>query len=226
MELSRRRLWRLRGLCAAQTPDADAGGLATPHAVLTVKTNKGEFILDNQTDDILLWSDTGYQFVERQSQADPNVWVSLGDPRSAPTTAVGDAVATKPVGDVFPVFSVQAGDAIATKPISYTIVSKKAGAIRQTTLADDWQDWLYCLAPSHVEHTIYLSAPIPVIGIVGSADATFDRMLNKAGLPHDAVQCPRASNKPTLLFRQKYAIRLNTEIGNAVITLSWESDAD
>jgi predicted transglutaminase-like cysteine proteinase len=60
------------------------------HAVLTVKTDKGEFILDNETDDILLWSDTAYRFVERQSQADPNVWISLGDPRGAATTAAFD----------------------------------------------------------------------------------------------------------------------------------------
>jgi len=193
------------------------------HAVLTVKTDKGEFILDNQTDDILLWSDTGYRFVERQSQADPNVWVSFGDPHSTPTTVVGDAVATKPVGDVFPT---QAGNAIATRPISYTIASKKAGAIRQTTLADDWQDWLYCLAPSHAEHKIYLSTPIPVTGIVGSADAAFDQMLSEARIPHDAVQCPMAANKPTLVFRRKYAIRLNTEIGNAVVTLNWKPDVD
>jgi predicted transglutaminase-like cysteine proteinase len=57
------------------------------HAVLTVKTDKGEYILDNQRDEILLWSDTGYRFVKRQSQSDPNLWVSLGDPRSAPLTA-------------------------------------------------------------------------------------------------------------------------------------------
>ncbi len=54
------------------------------HAVLTVKTDKGEFILDNQETDILLWSATGYRFVKRQSQSDPNVWVALGEPRSAP----------------------------------------------------------------------------------------------------------------------------------------------
>jgi predicted transglutaminase-like cysteine proteinase len=57
------------------------------HAVLTVKTDKGEFILDNQNDQILLWSDTGYRFVKRQSQNDQNVWVSLGDPRGTPATA-------------------------------------------------------------------------------------------------------------------------------------------
>ena len=57
------------------------------HAVLTVKTDRGEFILDNQNEEILLWSDTGYQFVKRQSQTDPNVWVALGDPRPAAATA-------------------------------------------------------------------------------------------------------------------------------------------
>jgi predicted transglutaminase-like cysteine proteinase len=57
------------------------------HAVLTVKTDRGEFVLDNQTDQILLWSDTGYRFVKRQSQGDPNVWVSLGEPRGTPATA-------------------------------------------------------------------------------------------------------------------------------------------
>ncbi len=57
------------------------------HAVLTVKTDKGDFILDNQAENIVPWSDTGYRFVKRQSQSDPNVWVSLGDPHSATATA-------------------------------------------------------------------------------------------------------------------------------------------
>jgi len=57
------------------------------HAVLTVKTDKGDYILDNQEEQILLWSETGYRFVKRQSQSDPNVWVSLGDPRPAINTA-------------------------------------------------------------------------------------------------------------------------------------------
>lgn len=57
------------------------------HAVLTVKTDKGEFVLDNQVADILLWSETNYHFVKRQSQSNPNVWVSLGDPRPATSTA-------------------------------------------------------------------------------------------------------------------------------------------
>jgi predicted transglutaminase-like cysteine proteinase len=57
------------------------------HAVLTVKTDRGDYILDNQEERVLLWSDTGYRFVRRQSQSDPNVWVALGDPRPTTTTA-------------------------------------------------------------------------------------------------------------------------------------------
>jgi predicted transglutaminase-like cysteine proteinase len=57
------------------------------HAVLTVITDKGDYVLDNKNDFIVLWSDTGYHFVKRQTQSDPNVWVSLGDPRPSITTA-------------------------------------------------------------------------------------------------------------------------------------------
>jgi predicted transglutaminase-like cysteine proteinase len=62
-------------------------GRGDGHAVLTVKTDKGEFILDNQNEEVLLWSETSYRFVKRQSQTDPNVWVSLGDNRPAALTA-------------------------------------------------------------------------------------------------------------------------------------------
>ncbi len=57
------------------------------HAVLTVKTDRGELILDNQNAEILLWSDTGYRYVKRQSETDPNIWVSLSEPPPAFATA-------------------------------------------------------------------------------------------------------------------------------------------
>jgi predicted transglutaminase-like cysteine proteinase len=56
------------------------------HAVLTVKTDKGEYILDNQEAKILPWKDTGYRFVKRQSQSNPNIWVALGETRPSPVT--------------------------------------------------------------------------------------------------------------------------------------------
>ena len=54
------------------------------HAILTVKTNRGEFILDNLHNEIKYWNKTGYHFVKRQSQSDQNVWVQIGDPTAAP----------------------------------------------------------------------------------------------------------------------------------------------
>jgi predicted transglutaminase-like cysteine proteinase len=57
------------------------------HTILTVKTNRGEFVLDNLSDEIRAWDATGYRFVKRQSQEDPNVWVGL-DPSAAATGAL------------------------------------------------------------------------------------------------------------------------------------------
>ena len=54
------------------------------HAVLTVKTNKGEFILDNLEEEVRAWNETPYKFVKRQSQSDQNVWVDIGDPATGP----------------------------------------------------------------------------------------------------------------------------------------------
>lgn len=49
------------------------------HAVLTVVTDRGDLVLDNQEAAILLWHETGYRFVKRQAQHDTDSWVSLGD---------------------------------------------------------------------------------------------------------------------------------------------------
>ncbi len=53
------------------------------HTILTVHTDKGDLILDNLTDDILSWDETGYRFLKRQSQEDPNVWLAILSPASA-----------------------------------------------------------------------------------------------------------------------------------------------
>jgi predicted transglutaminase-like cysteine proteinase len=61
------------------------------HAVLTVKTDRGDFVLDNLSDEIRPWTATGYQFYKRQSQDDPNVWLSLGGATgAAPGTAASN----------------------------------------------------------------------------------------------------------------------------------------
>ncbi len=58
------------------------------HTILTVKTDKGDYILDNMVGEVRLWDQTGYKFVKRQSQTDPNVWVSIGPATMPVSTAV------------------------------------------------------------------------------------------------------------------------------------------
>jgi predicted transglutaminase-like cysteine proteinase len=67
--------WPRQALLMTIVREADGAG----HAVLTVRTDRGEFILDNLTDSVLLWSKTPYRFYKRQSQDDPNSWVWLDD---------------------------------------------------------------------------------------------------------------------------------------------------
>ena len=77
--------WPRQALLMTIVHEADGEG----HAVLTVETDRGEFILDNLTDDILLWSKTPYRYYKRQSQDDPNVWVWLDDTHvDTPTSSI------------------------------------------------------------------------------------------------------------------------------------------
>ena len=48
------------------------------HAVLMIRTDRGDLILDNKTDAVLPWHRTGYAFVKRESQSSAAAWVSLG----------------------------------------------------------------------------------------------------------------------------------------------------
>ncbi|MBO6717073.1 MAG: transglutaminase-like cysteine peptidase [Rhizobiaceae bacterium] len=52
------------------------------HAVLTVRTDRGDFILDNLNDEVRSWRDTGYRFLKRQASYHTGRWVSLRDERS------------------------------------------------------------------------------------------------------------------------------------------------
>lgn len=47
------------------------------HAILTVSTAEGDYVLDNKRKDIASVSATGYRFFSRQSASDPRKWVSL-----------------------------------------------------------------------------------------------------------------------------------------------------
>lgn len=51
--------------------------LGEGHAVLMLRTNQGDYVLDNKTSSILPWEKTGYVYIKRESQS-TETWVSLG----------------------------------------------------------------------------------------------------------------------------------------------------
>ena len=52
------------------------------HAVLTVVTSMGDFILDNLEPRVLAWNETDYQYLKRQSSKHAGMWVSINDGRN------------------------------------------------------------------------------------------------------------------------------------------------
>lgn len=52
------------------------------HAVLMVRTDRGDLVLDNQDSRVLLWNETPYRFLKRQSQANAGQWVDIIDARA------------------------------------------------------------------------------------------------------------------------------------------------
>lgn len=84
--LQKRRLLHKAGLPLAAlmvTVVRDLEGAG--HAVLTVRTDRGDFVLDNKRNRVLKWHETGYKYIKRQANLNPTRWVSLGP--SAPATA-------------------------------------------------------------------------------------------------------------------------------------------
>ena len=51
------------------------------HAVLSVRTDRGEYILDNIDGQVRHWTQTSYSYVKRQSERHAGTWVSIEDAR-------------------------------------------------------------------------------------------------------------------------------------------------
>lgn len=50
------------------------------HAVLTVRTDRGDFVLDNLTDEVMRWNETDYTYLKRQAANDTGRWVTIEGP--------------------------------------------------------------------------------------------------------------------------------------------------
>ena len=58
------------------------------HAVLTVRTDKGDFVLDNLAAAVKLWDVTGYRYLKRQASDHTGRWVSIRDGENTMVGAV------------------------------------------------------------------------------------------------------------------------------------------
>jgi predicted transglutaminase-like cysteine proteinase len=56
------------------------------HAVLTMRTDKGDFVLDNLSNTVSQWYETGYRYLKRQASDNAGHWVSI---REGESTMVG-----------------------------------------------------------------------------------------------------------------------------------------
>ena len=60
------------------------------HAVLMVITDRGEVVLDNRRNQVLLWNETSYHFLKRQSQEDPALWIALSPAGETPLVGASE----------------------------------------------------------------------------------------------------------------------------------------
>ncbi|MVA52154.1 transglutaminase [Agrobacterium vitis] len=58
------------------------------HAVLTLRTSAGDYILDNLVDDVKLWSQTSYTYLKRQASFDTGRWVTIESGKDVPVAAL------------------------------------------------------------------------------------------------------------------------------------------
>lgn len=58
------------------------------HAVLTVRTSQGDYVLDNLEPRVLAWSDTEYTYLKRQSERNSGAWVTINDGRAVAVGSV------------------------------------------------------------------------------------------------------------------------------------------
>ena len=58
------------------------------HAVLTIRTSLGDYVLDNLEPRVLAWDETSYTYLKRQSDSNSGVWVKINDGRAEAVASV------------------------------------------------------------------------------------------------------------------------------------------
>ncbi len=80
----KRRGWPASALLVTVVRDEEGEG----HAVLTVRTDRGELVLDNKVDVIRPWYETSYTYVKRQATVDAARWLRIDDRADLPVSSI------------------------------------------------------------------------------------------------------------------------------------------
>ena len=81
-----RRGWPAAALALTTAKTARGEG----HLVVTVRTDRGDLVLDNLRSSVVSWQKTGYDWIMRQSERNPQYWVELDGGQPEPVDAAQD----------------------------------------------------------------------------------------------------------------------------------------
>ncbi len=129
------------------------------HLILTVRTDRGDFVLDNLRQPIVAWNRTGYRWLSRQSAENPKFWVKVAGGRAPqirmaakakPTPSPSAPLDIRPPLDRVPAqdrgLEVEAADtpvASAAEPASmadaFPLQLRSAFSVEQDDTLDAWQ---------------------------------------------------------------------------------------
>jgi hypothetical protein len=88
----------------------------------------------------------------------------------------------------------------------------------KAALADDWR---FCLAAAHGQHKVFVSGSFQSTTAMETLQSDFGAELERRGIAHDEVQCPRGGDRGSIAEMQQYAIGFNREMGNGIVRLDW-----
>ena len=110
----------------------------------------------------------------------------------------------------------RASRAVAT--LIFVILVTLAILAPRAALADDWR---FCLAAAHAQRKVFLSGAFETAAPMETLQTDFGRELDRRGIPHAEVQCPRGSDRDSATEMQLNAIGFNREMGNGVVKMDW-----
>ena len=116
-------------LTVAKTPWGEG------HLVVTVRTDQGDLVLDNLRSDIIAWQKTGYDWIMRQSEANPQFWVKLEGGEAGAMTAAADFGAATEVAEADETKPVAADATQVRRPIVVNRVRAADAAMKRASAA-------------------------------------------------------------------------------------------